>query len=114
MRTDAQVARAWMRIQTNWWAYKNVLDACQNKPRRAWRLLEALTKYATTAALITDLGAGPLEDFIRKHAPAFICQIERRCAENPRFKRALRKAWLPKATDSVSRRLFALGCKPIP
>lgn len=113
MKTDHEVALAWMRIQKNWWAFDDVHDSVQDRPRRAWRLLAALTEHATAPMLVRDLGCGPLEDFVRLHAPKFIRQIERRCAENARFRRALAHAWLPRANDDVSRRLLALGIKPI-
>jgi hypothetical protein len=64
--------------------------------------------------LIRDLGCGPLEDFVRLHAPAFIHQIEIRAADDDRFARALKYVWLPNAGDDVSQRLLALGCKPRP
>jgi ribosomal protein S18 acetylase RimI-like enzyme len=113
MKSDEQVARAWNRLQENWWAYEQLERVCERQPHRAWRLLGVLSRRATTPMLVRDLGCGPLQDFVRYHAPAYIDEIERRCAENARFRRALKKAYLPKAVDEVSRRLFALGCKPV-
>lgn len=113
MKTDREVARAWVQIQKNWWAYDNVHDSVAKRPRRAWRLLDALTKLAATPMLVRDLGCGPLEDFVRLHGPAYIRAIERRAAESSRFRRALAHAQLPRATDDVSVRLFALGLKGI-
>lgn len=75
MKTDAQVARAWVQFQTNWWAYEQLSDACFDHPKRAWRFLGEIAKLSCTPALIEDLGCGPLEDFVRLHAPAFITQI---------------------------------------
>ena len=72
-----------------------------------------MADLATTAELVGDLGAGPLEEFIRSHAPQFIRQIERRAAQHPRFRRALRSVRLPRANDTVSSRLFALGVEPV-
>jgi hypothetical protein len=68
---------------------------------------------ADTAGLVSILGAGPLEDFIRYHAPRFIGDIEKQAALSPRFRKAMRIVWLPRAVDDISRKLFALGCKPI-
>jgi hypothetical protein len=110
---DERVVRAWNRLQRNWWAYDEISDACAKQPRRAWRLLRRMADLASSAELIQDLGAGPLEDFIRSHAPHFIGQIERLAAEHARFRQALRCARLPHATDPVSARLFALGMDPV-
>ncbi|MBY0278563.1 hypothetical protein K2Z84_24795 [Candidatus Binatia bacterium] len=112
-KTDRDVARAWVRVQQNWWAFDSVHGACESHPRRALRLLDAICARATTPMLVRDLGCGPLEDFVRIHAQVFIAQIEGRCAANPRFRKALSYAWLPRADDDVSRRLLALGMKPI-
>jgi hypothetical protein len=107
------LARAWVRVQRNWWAYGEVQDAIENHPRRAWDLLGHLADLAASNELVDDLGAGPLEDFVRAHAPKFIRQIERRAVEHDRFRRALHSVRLPRASDPVSRRLLALGCHPI-
>ncbi len=107
------VARAWVRVQRNWWAYGQVQAAVENHPRRAWALLGHLADLAASDELVDDLGAGPLEDFVQAHAPKFIGQIERRAVEHDRFRRALRSVRLPRGTDPVSRRLLALGCRPI-
>jgi hypothetical protein len=107
------LARAWVHVQKNWWAYDEVQDAVENHPRKAWALLSALADLAASDELIDDLGAGPLEDFVRVHAPKFIGQIEQRAAEHERFRRALRSVRLPRANDPVSRRLLALGCRPM-
>lgn len=106
---DEDLVRAWNRLQRNWWAHGEVFRACKTQPHRAWRLLGRMAELATTDELVTDLGAGPLEDFVRAHAPKFIRQIERRAKECPKFRRALRNVYLPQATDAVSSRLLALG-----
>ena len=106
---DEKVVRAWNLLQKNWWAHEKVYGACEKQPRRAWRLLGRMAELASTDELVGDLGAGPLEDFVRLHAPQFINQIERRAKESSRFRQALKSVYLPAASDIVSSRLFALG-----
>lgn len=115
MRSDRslRVARAWIQLQRSWWAYNEVQDAVENHPRKAWLLLGRLTDLAATRELVNDLGAGPLEDFVRAHAPKYIGQIERRASEDERFRRAMGAVRLPRARDPISQRLFALKCRPI-
>jgi hypothetical protein len=107
------VASAWVQLQRNWWAYDEVQDAVENRPRKAWLLLGRIADLASTRELENDLGAGPLEDFVRRHAPKYIGQIERRASEHERFRRAMGWVRLPRARDPVSQRLFALKCRPI-
>jgi hypothetical protein len=110
---DERTVRAWNRLQRSWWAHGDVFGACEKQPQRAWRLLGRMADLATTTELVQDLGAGPLEDFIRNYAPQFIGQIERRAAHHARFRRALLSVRLPRAKDAVSARLFALGVEPV-
>lgn len=112
-KRDDEIVRAWNRVQKNWWAWEAIYAACRNQPRRAWRLLGRMADLASSEELITDLGAGPLEDFIRDHAPKFIRQIEHRATPHVRFRRALRSVYLPRSSDDVSTRLFALGVNSI-
>jgi hypothetical protein len=107
------VAGAWIQLQRNWWAYHEVQDAVADRPRKAWLLLGRIADLASTRELESDLGAGPLEDFVRLHAPRYIGQIERRASEHDRFCRAMGWVRLPRARDRVSQRLFALKCRPI-
>jgi len=110
---DFRVARAWVKVQQNWWAWNELRDAVENRPRTAWRLLGHLADLAATSELVNDLGAGPLEDFVRAHAPKYIAQIERRASAHRRFRRAIQWVRLPRASDAVSQRLLTLGCCPI-
>jgi hypothetical protein len=102
-----------VKVQQNWWAWDELREAIENRPRRAWLLLGHLADLASTPELVNDFGAGPLEDFIRAHAPKYIKQIERRASEHDRFRRAIRWVRLTRANDPVSLRLLALGCCPI-
>ncbi len=109
VRTDDEIVRGWNRLQRNWWAYGEISEAVRLHPVRAWRLLGKMAEAATDDGLADDLGCGPLQDFIRQYGPAFIDRIERRASEQKRFAKALKSVWLPKASDTVSTRLFAIG-----
>lgn len=110
---DLRVARAWIEVQRNWWAFDEVQSAVEKQPRRAWRLLVHLADLASTTDLARDLGCGPLEDFVRAHAPDYIERIEALAAKNDNFRRALRAMYFPKGSDAVSLRVLALGCQAI-
>ena len=115
MKTDnpKQIARAWIVYQRNWWAYEKAQNLCWRHPVKAWDLLQHLLELADTKEMILDIGAGPLEDFIRHHAPAYIKRIESLAAINNRFRKALRNVWIPASNDGVSKRLVNLGCIPL-
>lgn len=108
-----QIARAWVVFQRNWWAYNQVVALCREHPQKAWALIQHLLVLADTKELILDVGAGPLEDFIRAHASTYIKRIEMLAANNIRFRKALRNVWIPASNDDVSIRLVKLGCIPL-
>jgi hypothetical protein len=93
---DQRVARGWTEVQRNWWAFDEVQSAVKKQPRRAWRLLVYLADLANTEELARDLGCGPLEDFVRAHAPDYIERIEALAARNDNFRRALRAMNFPR------------------
>jgi hypothetical protein len=111
---NSKLADAWVVLQQHWWAYGQLVRVCEFHPRRAWSILMLLATRAKTKELVEDLGAGPLQDFVRHHGPAFVGRLEQQAIANPRFRKALRHVDLPQATDPVSQRLIALGCRPIP
>lgn len=115
MKTDnpKQIARAWIVCQRNWWAYEKAQNLCWRHPVKAWGLLPHLLELADTKETILDIGAGPLEDFIRYHAPTYIKRIEALAAINNRFREALRIVWIPAGNDDVTKRLVGLGCIPL-
>jgi Family of unknown function (DUF6869) len=108
------VAHAWIAVQRNWWAWEAIERTSEFRPKTAWGLLQSLIDLADTQELIQDIGAGPLEDFIRAHAPTFIQPIERLASQNRRFRKALRAARIPKGNDDISQRLIQLGCLTVP
>ena len=108
-----QIARAWIVYQRNWWAYEKAQNLCWRHPVKAWDLLQHLLELADTKEMILDIGAGPLEDFIRYHAPSYIKRIEALAAKNNRFRKALRIVWIPAGNDDVTKRLVNLGCIPL-
>ena len=100
-------------MQCNWWAFAAVADICQQKPKQAWPLIQVLLRVAKTKELIQDLGAGPLEEFIRAHGEQFIERIEDLAAQSDRFRKALRRVWIRGRDDDLTRRLVTLGCQDL-
>ena len=64
-----------------------------NDPGRAWELVLALVEAADESNL-GHVGAGPLEDCVRRFAPQLIGEIEARGRRDPKFRACLGTIWL--------------------
>ena len=107
------VARAWVALQRNWWAYERLGTLCTDHPDDAWLVLAHLAAICDSDDLAEDLGAGPLEDFVRLHAPAFLPVIVDLAERSATFRKALGFVRLPQSDDPVSQRLFGLGVQSL-
>lgn len=111
---ELRVAHSWLEVQRHWWAWEQVHRLSEGDPHAAWSLLGTLVDLADSDELLGDIGAGPLEDFVRAHATQFIRELEMKAATDPRFRRLLSNVLIPSGNDEVSRRLVELGCQPLP
>jgi hypothetical protein len=89
--------RAW---QKGWndpdaWAADGWPVLLMEDAERAWRvLLLLLVERVPDDVPLTQVGAGPMEDFINEHAPEFVDRIEERSRRDPRFREAMAGVWL--------------------
>ena len=67
---------SWLAVQSNWWAFEALREQITHQPEEAWRTLLQLVQVAESKQLLEDIGAGPLEDFLRLHASAFLERLE--------------------------------------
>jgi hypothetical protein len=72
-----------------------------------WALIVALADLAPTQEAIDLLGAGPLEDFVRAHAVAYLDRIDEAARRSEKFRSALTYTYGWNAQpDSVRARLL--------
>jgi hypothetical protein len=104
------LVRAWVRIQENWWAHGALDEAAEHDPELAWSVICRVLEDSPTQEVLEVTAAGPLEDLLRAHAAAFIDRLEAAARSSETWREALHIARVPPADDSVTQRLFALGC----
>jgi len=104
------LARAWVRLQENWWAHDVLDEASEDDPELAWAAICRVLEDAPTEKVLNVTAAGPLEPLLRVHGAAFIDRVEAAARSSETWRAALRIVRLPPSDDSVSQRLFALGC----
>lgn len=64
-----------------------------HKPERAWVFILALVAFAPDDEALGWVAAGPLEDFLCQHGPAFIDRVEAVAVTSTRFKSCLPRVW---------------------
>jgi hypothetical protein len=108
-----QIADSWLTVQRHWWAYDAVCKLVETSPHEALSLIFLLVSLADTPELLQDIGAGPLEDLLRRHGAAVIDAVESHAPDNPSLRTALSHVWYREGAE-VGGRLAALGCQSVP
>jgi hypothetical protein len=88
-------------------AYRSLGDAVRDDPERAWPvLLELISEVPED--LLDFAGAGPLEEFVVRHAAVFADRIEARAREDGHFRLCLASVWLSADAipEPIQRRLL--------
>jgi hypothetical protein len=105
-----RVARSWLEVQRHWWAFVRMDEFLRDDPAGAFAILETIIDQAQSGELLGDVGAGPLEDFVRKHGAVFIDRIEEHATRDRRWREALSGVWIPDGDDPLTQRLERIGC----
>jgi hypothetical protein len=75
------------------WAFDEVCDLLSSDPERVWRITLQLIARAPDELTLSYVSAGPLEDILARHGPAFIERIESLAQHDPKFLEALCSVW---------------------
>ena len=76
-------------------------------PEHAWQGILATLADARVKPHLGVLAAGPLEDLLSYHGPAFIERVEREAALNPQFASLLGGVWQFEMADEIWARVQA-------
>lgn len=74
-----------------------------DEPELAWDLILRILAQDQSDHVMQILSAGPLEDLIQYHGPAFIERIEARAKEDANFRNLLGGVWESSTPDVWSR-----------
>lgn len=90
---DALLDR-WFASTESFWAWCELEYMTTHAPDRAWEVIQAISRLATTEQARCNLGSGDLEDLIRGLPAAFVDRIEAFAAESPEFRESLGCVWI--------------------
>ncbi len=79
--------------------------AVREQPEISWAAIVALSRQKLTEKQVAVLAAGPLEDLLAYHGPAFIDRVEREARVYPAFRHLLGGVWPSAITPDVWHRV---------
>ena len=75
------------------WASDELDDLVRGEPERAWPIILSLIHASDSDQFLAIVAAGPLENLVCEHGPAFIERVERLSAQDGQFRHALAGVW---------------------
>lgn len=110
-----EMAGAWERIylaekggedyKDNFWAYHELSDLVDDEPDSALLVMQMIWQSSDDQQVLTNLAAGPLEDFLVKHGELFIDQIEDLARRDNKLSMLLGNVWKNDIADLVWARI---------
>jgi hypothetical protein len=95
--TDQEIVAAYLANyagdQAAFWAYEEACELLDSDPERLWRITLLLIEHASDEVALAYVAAGPLEDMLAQHGPAFIQRVEALARRDSRFRLALSGVW---------------------
>jgi Variant SH3 domain len=92
---------AWANVEVDW------LEG--NDPEKLWQVILDIYRRPDAAPLLGMLAAGPLENLLGLHGPAFIDRVESLAANDAQFAHALGGVWQFTMTDDIWKRVQAVS-----
>ena len=106
-------ALGWVEFHETFWAWVELNRMLEEEgPEAAWPTVVALAEQADDDAM-PSLGAGALEDILRRHGAEMIDRVEARAAADRRFRFCLSHVWKGEMPDEIwARVVVARGDEP--
>lgn len=77
----------------------------QRDPGEGWKFIEAVRRMDVDAHLLSNLAAGPLEDYLVAHGETEIERVESLAKHDPSLRNLLARTWKNSMSDEVWRRV---------
>jgi hypothetical protein len=113
------IADAWIRLhhlpeeseerERNFWAFMRLSELIRGDPEAAWSVIEKMLERDTSDVILSNVGAGPLENLLVAHGASFIDRIEKRAESDMTFKKVLGTVWKNAMSEEVWLRVKAVA-----
>ena len=93
--------------QEHVWAHGAISDLVEERPEEAWPLILEILRREERESVLAALAAGPLEELLSYHGPAFIERVEAESRRDRRFRWLLGGVWQLLMSDDIWARVKA-------
>jgi hypothetical protein len=87
------------------WAFEKLDSLIDDDPETAWRVIDLIWRRDQSDLMLAHLAAGPLEDLLVRHGPAFIERVYGTACKEPVFRKMLGAVWRNSIAEPVWQRL---------
>jgi hypothetical protein len=104
LNNHVQIAEAWIAMhiagtnspiyEENFWAYEQLDNFIHNDPQQALDVILKVIEINSSELILSNLGAGPIEDLMCYKGNEVISKIKDEAKGNANFKKALASTWL--------------------
>lgn len=116
----ADLADAWIALQKApkperdalFWAFERLDALIDRDPETAWQVIDLIWRREQDDRILADLAAGPVEDLLVRHGPAFIERICLTARREPVFRKMLGGVWRNAMAEPVWLRLKQIAGPP--
>lgn len=91
----------------NVWAFKQLMELAHDSSRLCWEVILGIIARDSSDHILSNVGAGPLEDLLVHHGDELIAEVEQLADRDPVFRRALFGVWQNDMSDPLWYRVRA-------
>ena len=113
---DSELINKWIEYHTTkdqslFWAWEALDEIIQNSPDEAFSYILEIASSTNNLEVLSNLGAGPLEDFLVLYGSTYIEQVETKARQVPQFTLVVKSVWQNAIENSVWERVSAIQAK---
>jgi Family of unknown function (DUF6869) len=113
---DSELIDKWVECHSSkdkslFWAWERLDEIFQSSPKMAFQYILAISASTNDPVVLSNLGAGPLEDFLALYGSAYIDRVEEKARQAPQFTKVLMSVWKNSIRSDVWDRVRAIQAR---